>query len=338
MGLKKRMMIKDKLIKGIFLTGLCALTVPFMGVAAEASDYDYYGAIDSFTGEPDKDDENYSLFFGDDDDEEQESTVWVSDYCYYDYDRECYVYPVDDEGGEISCTVCDGMIVQNNVDLSATDNVVPTVYINGTVSNQADGQFTYAGSYVVTVMNAGEEKQVLSFTICGNETNNVMGYAMPDGFDIISVTLDGEEVAYSGGYVDMSQEGKYYIAYECYENNVQYALNLEVDITAPVLTFEGLDEDGKARGPVNIVNEDPDASVAISKDGKDYPMVLSYVLTQSGKYVVTVTDKAGNSSEYQFIIMIYLDSYGIILLIMFVLIIIAAGAYVYYTRTHLKTR
>jgi formate hydrogenlyase subunit 3/multisubunit Na+/H+ antiporter MnhD subunit len=99
-----------------------------------------------------------------------------------------------------------------------------------------------------------------------------------------------------------------------------------------------LDDDGKARGPVNIVNEDPDASVAIAKDGKQYAMVLSYVLTQSGKYVVTVTDKAGNSNEYQFIIMIYLDSYGVILLIIFILIVIAVGVYIYYTRTHLKTR
>ena len=82
----------------------------------------------------------------------------------------------------------------------------------------------------------------------------------------------------------------------------------------------------------------PDASISIARDGKEFPMVVSYVLTQSGKYVVTVTDKAGNSSEYQFIIMIYLDSYGVILLIILILIIIAVGVYIYYTRTHLKTR
>ena len=118
----------------------------------------------------------------------------------------------------------------------------------------------------------------------------------------------------------------------------EYALNLIVDLTPPTLTFEGLGENNKARGPVNIVKDDPEASVSITRDGKEMDLVLSYVLTQSGRYVVRATDPAGNFTEYQFIIMIYLNRYGVILLILIVLIVIAVVAYVYYTRTHLKTR
>ena len=332
----------QRFFKNIMLRSVCAagvglLTLSLAPLTAKASDFDYNGEIDPFTGEPADDD--YSLLdFGYDEEDSQGGTVWITDNCYYDFGKSCYVFPVDDQGGEISCSVADGMIVQNNVDFSATDGIDPRVYLNGNVIDHKNGQFTYAGSYIVTVMNAGEERQILGFTICGEMTNSVMGYAMPEGFDIISVSYNGEDTGYYGGYVDMSEEGRYYVSYECYQNGLEYALNLTVDITPPTLVLEGVNEKGRASGPVTIVNEDPDASISIARDGNEFPMVVSYVLTQSGKYVVTVTDKAGNSSEYQFIIMIYLDSYGVILLIILILIIIAVGVYIYYTRTHLKTR
>ena len=312
------------------------LMFSFASLTAEASDYDYNGAIDPFTGEP-ADEEYYYTY-----DEEEEDTVpadvWITDDYYYSYENECYVYPVDEQGGCIYCSVADGMVVQNNVDFSATENVEPTVYLNGNVISYEDGQLSYTGSYIVTIMNGGSEEQIFTFEICGEMSNDVMEYVMPEGFEIISVSLNGEDVSFSPDYVDMSEEGKYYVAYECYKNSIGYSLALTVDVTPPTLTLEGVGENGRAHGPVNIINEDPDASLSISRDGQQYPMVFTSVLTQSGRYVVTVTDKAGNYTEYQFIIMIYLERYSIILLIIFVLLVIAAGVYIYYTRTHLKTR
>ena len=326
---------KKIFIKGLCTGFTCALALSFAQISAKASDYDYFGAVDHFTGEPA--DESY---YAQDEDGSEEGVkkVWISDTCYFDYEKDCYVYPVDEQGGEIYCSVADGMIVQNNVAFSATENVSPTVYLNGYVIDHANGEFNAEGSYLVVIINGGEETQILSFTICGEVTNYVTGYNMPEGFAINYASLNGEETGYSGDFVDMSEEGRYYVSYECYMTDRDYALNLTVDLTTPTLTFEGLGENNKARGPVNIVKDDPEASVSITRDGKEMDLVLSYVLTQSGRYVVRATDPAGNFTEYQFIIMIYLNRYGVILLILIVLIVIAVVAYVYYTRTHLKTR
>ena len=59
-------------------------------------------------------------------------------------------------------------------------------------------------------------------------------------------------------------------------------------------------------------------------------------LTRSGKYTVTITDPAGNSSVYNFIIMVYFNGGSIIFLILIVVVIVGIIAYVLISRKRLR--
>ena len=114
-------------------------------------------------------------------------------------------------------------------------------------------------------------------------------------------------------------------------------MNVTIDVTPPELELIGVGEDMKAKGPVTISGKQKEDTLQIIKDG-EYYTTFSDVLTKSGRYTVTVTDQADNSAVYQFTIMLYLDSNAVILIILTLLIVVFVAVYIYYERTHLRTR
>ena len=66
--------------------------------------------------------------------------------------------------------------------------------------------------------------------------------------------------------------------------------------------------------------------------------MMSRVLTQTGRYVATVTDPAGNTATYPFTIMLYLDRNGAIFGILFLVVVIAVVALFVYYKKHLRVR
>ena len=136
----------------------------------------------------------------------------------------------------------------------------------------------------------------------------------------------------------MSEEGEYRIDYDLSSAGLMYSLVLTVDVTPPTLTLVGTDEQGRARGPVTLTGKGEDDTLSVTKDGEPVSMILTYTFTQSGKYVATVTDPAGNVTEYPFTIMIYLDRNGWIFGALLIAVIAAVVGYVLYKRKHLKVR
>ena len=161
---------------------------------------------------------------------------------------------------------------------------------------------------------------------------------MPEGFRITDVKRDGENVNWSRTYVDTSAEGRYLITYECPKTSVSYTLDVTVDTTPPELVLLGVDESGRARGPVSIEGKGERDTLTVTKNGEPMSMLLSYTLTQSGRYVATITDEAGNSNAYSFAIMVYLDKNSRIFVVMFLAAVAAVAGIFFYHRKHLRVR
>jgi hypothetical protein len=107
--------------------------------------------------------------------------------------------------------------------------------------------------------------------------------------------------------------------------------------TPPALVFEGVEEDGKARGPVTITGYEDGDVVTVLKDGAS-TYYYGDRLTESGYYTVTAVDDADNVSTYEFTIMIYVDSKGWVFFLILVLVIAAVAAYIIIQRKHLRIR
>ena len=321
--------MRKKLITAAVLCLIMTAALLVQKTGREAFADDYYGRLDPFTGERVNED-------GTDAGDEDQTMIWLSDRMYYDLERRMYGFPMD--RGVVYSNVADGMITRENVTLSIPDGMGTVILQDGAAIEYTGQELRNNGNYVVQIQENGQTATVLTFTITGARNGRILNYSMPDGFRIVSASKDGEIIGYSRKFVDMSVEGSYTVSYECPLTQMSYTLYLTVDTTPPVLTLEGVGEDGKARGPVTISGKGEYDTLNITKDGEPYSMIMSYTLTQSGRYVVTVSDEAGNVNTYQFTIMIYLDRNGWIFTAIFVLLIIGIVVYVHYHRTHLKVR
>lgn len=294
---------------------------------------DTFGELDPFTGEmivPDGTDANSGTG------QAVSNRVWVTDNMYYDREKKLFGYYAGDE--DVYATVADGMIVRGTVNIQIPENLGTTLYWDGYSAAFTGGELETPGSYTLEISDNGKTTQLFSFTIVKGITNQVLNYTMPSGFRLTNATRDGEATGWTRNYIDMSEEGRYIVSYECSKTGVPYTLDLTVDTTPPALVLEGVDEDGKARGPVAITGKAETDTLVVTKDGKEYSTMMSRVLTQTGRYVATVTDPAGNSTVYPFTIMLYLDRNGAIFGILFLVVVITVVALFVYYKKHLRVR
>jgi hypothetical protein len=69
-------------------------------------------------------------------------------------------------------------------------------------------------------------------------------------------------------------------------------------------------------------------------DGEE--VTASDVLTQSGKYSLTISDQAGNYNTYNFVIMLYFNTSGIVFLLLILGIVGGIAAYIFISAKHLR--
>ena len=314
-------------IRAALAVGVILAAVGWSPCKAQASDYEVFGQLDSFTGE---------LLDSAGKSSSQAAKTWITSTMYYDSEKKAYGYYAGDE--DVYATVADGMIVKGKVSIVIPENVSSKLYWEGYSADFPGGSVSVPGSYTVEITQSGVTTQLFSFMITNNETNKILSYTMPEGFHVTKATMDGTEISYTRNFVDMSKEGHYIVSYECAKVGTSYKLDVTVDTTAPTVVLEGVDDDGKARGPVAITEVNEKDTLKVLKNGEEYSTMMSKVLTQSGRYVVTISDTAGNSTEYHFTIMIYLDKNAWIFSLLFLLVVITVVALFVYFKKHLRVR
>ena len=114
----------------------------------------------------------------------------------------------------------------------------------------------------------------------------------------------------------------------------RYSFTTIIDHTPPVLAVEALDEENKARGPVDISDVEPGGKVTVLLNGRE--IETSGKLTQNGPYTVTVYDAAGNSTSYNFLIMLYFNISGIGFLLAVIGLVVGLGIYVVVSAKRLR--
>ena len=175
----------------------------------------------------------------------------------------------------------------------------------------------------------------LNFTIVPEVTGLLVKYTMPDGFTVTDATIDGETAEYTESSVPMEKEGLYSISYVCAVSQQTYSLQTTVDHTAPVLALAAV-KNGKASGPVSLEDAEKGAVLTITRNGDS--VKAKSVLTDPGTYTVKITDTAGNSNDYQFVITTYLNVNSFVFFGLLLAAIGGLAAYYWYAKTHLRIR
>lgn len=321
-------------------TGLLFVSVMFVALALSgpqrvlAVDTNYSGYIDTETNTADDGEETVST--------PGVGRIVITETMSYDYDTHNFIFPVDSTLSEVQANVADGMVTGNPVRIVVAGDMPVVLYRNGTAYEGDMGTLTTPGDYVVSVLSSGNSRRLFGFTIIGSTTNAIHTFVVPDGFMIQSALFNDEDVYQDRYTVNMEEEGTYVIEYECLLSDVVYKLETTIDRTAPEILLSGIfDERGYAHSAVKFSGLQNGDTYTLTLDGQNYtPLTdidgLSGTITETGSYVMEVRDPAGNSQEYRFAILMYLNISSLAAIGLIVLSVAFVIGYVIFKRRHLK--
>lgn len=301
-----------------------AMAVQGSGMAQ--ADFDYEGPIDMFTRDPVTDDSAQN----------QAQTVSLSDGSVYDRSTGMYIYAM--ENGSVSVSIADGMMVTGDVMLAKSENANALLYKDGELVSDFPQVINAPGSYAITGGDNGDTGQIMGFRILNQVTGAVNQYSLPRGFSVRSVTVNGVDATHDYGVVDMEAEGSYDISYICSDNGINYSLQVTVDHTPPQVTFEGLDANNRAKGPVTLVGLEEGDTVSVISGQEVKKLNANSQITESGDYQVIVYDAAGNSIEKEFKILVYLNLQAWMLVGLILVCIVGLAIALTVTRMRLRVR
>jgi hypothetical protein len=228
--------------------------------------------------------------------------------------------------------------------VTITRNSLPFAYIPGT-------PIELAGQYVVSVtMEVQLRVDVFHFRVVTTPINDLAEFTAPEGFDITEALVDGIPMQILDPRVfPVWEDGEYHLTFT--GRDAQYGVTVHIKRTPPQLVFMRLTESGSMEGMT--VPEDGDGMfegpvVFAPAEQGDNLLTIQVIfnrsaysptnntLTEPGRYRLTVTDVAGNSTTYTFRILYIMDVPTIWIIIIASLMVVALG--VYLTRNRLTMR
>ena len=266
------------------------------------------------------------------------SIIYLTDTMYFDTNTREYVYPVLDSGTVVRASVADGMIVTTPVKIVGATLLI---YKDGELWEGDATNITEPGEYVVMAQTGSQTPRLFVFTLVGGATSIVYSYNLPSGMIVLTATRDGESTEFDGTSVPMQEDGLYHVEYEGVSTEMIYTLDLNVDRTPPEIQFDGkIDENHRVHSALEFSGLQKSDTLQVTLDGVPISVNVNPdgtgELVDSGSYVITVYDEAGNSTVYGYIIMLYLNSGSLAFFIILGIALVALGVYIFIRRKQLR--
>ena len=132
----------------------------------------------------------------------------------------------------------------------------------------------------------------------GGHTNKEVTFTWDDEAQV-SVTKNGEAIEYKSGD-KLTEDGSYVIVFENFDG-AKTTYEFIIDTKAPEVAAEGHKADLPVNTPVSVDILDEEATAVLIKNGEEVGEYVSGTpISDEGKYVIRVTDKAQNVTEITF--------------------------------------
>ena len=132
----------------------------------------------------------------------------------------------------------------------------------------------------------------------GGHTNKEVTFTWEDEAKV-TVTKDGEEIEYKSGD-KLTADGSYTIVFENFDG-AKSTYEFIIDTEAPEVAAQGHKADLPVNTPVSVDILDEEATAVFIKNGEEVGEYVSGTpISDEGKYVIRVTDKAENMTEIAF--------------------------------------
>ena len=132
----------------------------------------------------------------------------------------------------------------------------------------------------------------------GGHTNKEVTFTWEDEAKV-TVTKDGEAIEYKSGD-KLTEDGSYTITFENFDG-AKTSYEFIIDTEAPAVAAQGHKADLPVNTPVSVDILDEEATAVLIKNGEEVGEYVSgTAISDEGKYVIRVTDKAQNVTEVSF--------------------------------------
>ncbi len=307
------------------------LPEPETPVVSDAADVTYSGPLDPLTGLP-----AGSRLTGDDPD-----YVTLREGAYgYDLAQKHYVNEVG--ARSFTSSIPNGAILNagaQKVSFTIPGGLSAVLYRNGDALSGADlTDITEAGSYLLDVRESNSSESVsFSFRLLGELAGGMSEFALPSGFAFTYVRLNGEELTPEyNNYTQLLEDGDYEICWSCPAIDRRYTVEFTLDTVAPTLLLPEV-VNGEAHSAVTLTDLEQDAYILLTdqKSGKTTTILYADTeIDEAGTYHLAVYDRAGNHTDYDFTIHVYLNISALTAIALVAAGIMSLCAYSRYIRKH----
>lgn len=209
----------------------------------------------------------------------------------------------------------------------------------------SDYTFSEEGSYCITILSSSGDDSLagfkayqaeLSFQIGNTVVSGMDSLIIPDEFVLAEAYCNGQQLAYDQDRSELTQDGYYEFIWKGKnDSSVIYKNSFILDSEAPTLTFSKDITEGIIRPPLTMEASEPGCVVTV-RQGAEIVELTDWVLNDSGSYQITVSDQAGNSTDYRVTVGLPCSVSGTQLFIIFALLLAAGSLGMHYYRRHMQ--
>jgi len=263
--------------------------------------------------------------------------ISLSESVSYYPERDWYVYTFGSNANTtVTANIPNGLFTNEAVSIELGSDI-QCVFCKDGIESDADMQeITAPGNYVLLLTDLnGNDLGSFAFRITEKYTNTA-AYRIPEDFYVYEVLRDGVAVDTGLNTVSMAEEGEYMIAIRNDRIDRTYCYTAVADHTAPTLALRELDEKNAAKSAVDISDLEEDTDIVITWNGET--VERSRTLSTPGRYVLLLTDAAGNITIYQFTIYMYLTVSGTVAIVILGALYLALMIYLIISRKNMRVR
>lgn len=255
------------------------------------------------------------------------------------YDRESgvFVYNIS-ENAYLTVNVPNGAVVSDDVVVNVYGDMSIEAYKDDKAYNLMSGAYiTEHGDYRIEAVNKEDgSTAVIVFYIVKHPLANLTVYNAPKGFMISNIKVNGKNTRAWMSYYKISTDGTYEITVENTKNSdISYNVTLVRDNTPPVISVLNMDSTNTVIVPALVSIIGDAAEYELYRNNKPVSFNGSSI-EQTGKYVLTVRDAAGNSSQLEFKVKGEVPTGTIVLIVVLVVLVGGGTAWFIWRRNNLS--
>lgn len=240
--------------------------------------------------------------------------------------------------------VPNGMVTNRSVLFNTAENIRYELYKNGESVEYKGGDYIKeAGAYVLIPIIDNIEyegyyrttRPMVRFRILNGPTSEMASMSAPFGMSVTAVRHNGENVTeqslISPSVISMPEDGNWEV--DLFDASGSVTTQIVRDTKAPVVSVVS------QPNLAEITYGEPDEVVeVILTRGEEVVSegVLISKVTKAGRYLLKVTDRAGNTTTKEFSVQYRINAYAILAIVM--VIAIALGVFILLRRAQTKVR